>query len=105
MILLNAMRGSGISKCSGNSCCTFVFDELRAYIDYRYSQWHTSVSATAKSLLPSFKSQEQRESDGVDYVVLLHCIPNHIAAHTLFFADRLLFCGIRDGLHGYELSQ
>ena len=100
MISLNAMRGSGISKCSGNSCCTFVFDELRAYIDYCYSQWHTSISATAKSLLPSCKSQQQRESDGVDYVVLLHCIPNPIAAHTLFSADHLLLCGIGDGLDG-----
>ena len=96
------MRGSEINEGSGNSCCTFVFDELKAYIDYCYSQWHTNISATAKSLYPSFKSQEQRESEGADYAVLLCCIPNHITSHTLFSADNLLFCGKGDGLHGYE---
>ena len=97
------MRRSGINECSGNSCFTFVFGELRAYIDYCYSQWHTNISATAKSLCPSCKSQQPRKSEGVDYVVLLNYIPNHIAAHTLFSADRLLLCGKGDGLHGYEL--
>ena len=64
---------------------------------------HIGISTTAKSLCPSCKSQQQREGEGVDYVVLLDCIPSHIAVHTLFSADRLLLCGIRDGLHGYEL--
>ena len=64
---------------------------------------HVGISATAKSLCPSCKSQQQREGEGVDYVVLLDCIPNHIVVHTLFSADRLLLCGIGDGLHGYEL--
>ena len=63
---------------------------------------HIGISVTAKSLCLSCKSQQQRESEGTDYVVLLHCIPNHIAAHYLFSADRLLPCGIGDGLHGYE---
>ena len=66
------------------------------------SQLHIGISAAAKSLCPSCKSQQQQEGDEVDYVVLLDCIPNHIAALTLFFADRLLLCGIGDGLHGYE---
>ena len=64
---------------------------------------HIGISAMAKSLCPSCKSQQQREGEGVVYTVLLHCIPNHMTAHTLFSADRLLLCGIRDGLHGYEL--
>ena len=64
---------------------------------------HIGISATAKSLYPSCKSQQQRESEGTDYVVLLHCIPNHIAVLTLFSTDRLLLCGIGDGLRGYEL--
>ena len=53
--------------------------------------------------MPSCKTQQQREGEGVDYVVLLHYISNHTAAHILFSADRLLLCGIGDGLHGYEL--
>ena len=97
------MRRSGISKCSSNSCYTFVFDELRAYIDYCYSQWHIGISATAKSLCPSCKSQQQRESEGADYTALLYCIPNPIVVHTLFSAVHLLLCGIGDGLHGYEM--
>ena len=64
---------------------------------------HVGISATAKSLCPSCKSQQQLEGEGVDYIVLLHCILNHITSHTLFSADRLLLCGIGDGLHGYEL--
>ena len=64
---------------------------------------HIGISTTARSFCPSCKSQEQRESEGADYVVLLHCIPKHIAALTRFFTDCLLLCGIRDGLHGYEL--
>ena len=64
---------------------------------------HIDISATASSLYPSCKSQQQRESEGTDYAVLLHCILNHIDAHTLFSIDRLLFCGIGDRMHGYEL--
>ena len=64
---------------------------------------HLGISATAKSLCPSCKSQRQQANEGGDYTVLLHCIPNHIAAHTLFSADRLLLCGIGYELHGYEL--
>ena len=69
------------------------------------SQLHIGISAAAKSLCPSCKSQQQQEGDEVDYVVLLHCIPIHIATHTLISTVRLILCGIRDGLHGYELSQ
>ena len=67
------------------------------------SQLHIGISATAKSLCPSCKSQQQREGDGVDFAVLLHCIPSNITTHTLFSADRLLLCDIGDGLHEYEL--
>ena len=104
MILLNAMGGSGISKCRCNSCCLFAFNDWRVNIDGKCSLLHIGISTTAKSLCSSCKSQEQRESEGTDYTVLLHCIPNHIAAHTLFSADRLLLCGIGDGFHGYELQ-
>ena len=103
MVLLKAMRGSKISKCSGNSCCMFAFDERRIHSDCSYSQLLTGISATANSLCPSCKSQQQQANEGADYAVLPHCIPKHIAAHTLFSADRLLLCGIGDGLHGYEL--
>ena len=61
------------------------------------------ISATAKSLCLSYKSQQQQANEGVVYTVLLNYIPSHIDAHTLFSADRLLLCGIGDGLHGYEL--
>ena len=64
---------------------------------------HIDISAASKFICPSCKSQQQQESERVVYTVLLHCIPNHITTHTLFSADRLLLCGIRDGLHGYEL--
>ena len=64
---------------------------------------HIGISATAKSLCLSCESQQQQEGEGTDYAVLLHCIPCHIDAHTLFSTDCLLLCGIRDGLHGYEL--
>ena len=97
------MRGSGISKCSGNSCCVLAFDIRRMDSDCGYSQLCIGISTMAKSLCFSCKSQQQREGEGVDYAVPLHCIPNHITAHTLFSADRLLFCGIGDGFHGYEL--
>ena len=103
MLLLNAMRRSEISKCSGNSCCVLAFNERRMDSYCGYSQRHIDISATARSLCPSCKSQQQREGEGGDYAVLLHCIPNHIAAHTLFSADRLLLCGIGDGFHEYEL--
>ena len=103
MILLNMMRRSWMCKCSGNSCCVIDFNDWRMNMVGECSLLHIGISATAKSLYPSCKSQQQRESEGTDYVVLLHCIPNHIATHTLFSADRLLFCGICDGLHGYEL--
>ena len=82
-----------------------AFDERRMHSDCGYSQLLIVISATAKSLYPSFKSQQQRESEGGDYAVLLCCISNHITSHTLFSADNLLFCGIGDGLHGNELSQ
>ena len=94
MLLLNAMGRSGISKCRCNSCCVFDLNERRMHSDCGYSQLHIGISVTAKSLCPSCKSQQQRESEGTGYIVLLHCIPNQIAAHTLFPADRLLFCGI-----------
>ena len=64
---------------------------------------HIGISATAKSLCPSCKSQQQRKGECIDYVVLLDCIPSHIDAHTLFSADRLLLCDIGYGLQGYEL--
>ena len=64
---------------------------------------HIDISAASKFICPSCKSQQQQESERVVYTVLLHCIPKHITTHTLFSADRLLLCGIRDGLHGYEL--
>ena len=64
---------------------------------------HIGISTTARSFCPSCKSQEQRESEGADYVVLLDCIPKHIAALTRFFTDCLLLCVIGDGLRGYEL--
>ena len=102
MILLNVMRGSGISESSGNSCCVLGFNERRMDSYCGYSQRHIDISATARSLCPSCKSQQQRESEGADYVVLLYCIPKQIAAHTLFFTYCLLLCGIGDGLHGYE---
>ena len=66
------------------------------------SQLHIGISATAKSLCPSCKSQQQREGECVDYVVLLDCIPSHIVVHTLFSAYRLLLCGIGDELHELE---
>ena len=94
MIFLNCISRSGINECSDNSCCVLVFDERRVNIDGKYSRLHIGISATAKSLCPSCKSQQQREGDGFDYTVLLHHIPNHIAAHTLFSAGRLLLCGI-----------
>ena len=97
------MRRSGISKCSDNSCCVLAFDERRMLSDCGYSQLHIGISVTAKSLCLSCKSQQQRESEGVDYTVLLHHISNHITSHTLFSANRLLLCGIGDGLHWYEL--
>ena len=102
MILLKAMRGRKISKCSGNSCCMLAFDDRRmdSYCDY--SQRHIGISTTVKSLCFSCKSQEQREGEGADYVVHLDCISNHISTHTLFSADRLLLYVIGDGLHGYE---
>ena len=37
MLLLNTMRRSGISKCSGNPCCMLVFDERRMDSDCSYS--------------------------------------------------------------------
>ena len=64
---------------------------------------HLGISATAKSFCPSCKSQRQQANEGGEYTVLLYCITNHIAAHTLFSAVHLLLCGIGDGLHGYEL--
>lgn len=103
MVLLNAMKRSGINECSGNSSCVPAFHEWRVNIDGECSSLHIDISATAWSLCPSCKSQQQRESERVVYTVLLHCIPKHITTHTLFSADRLLLCGIRDGLHGYEL--
>ena len=99
------MRGSGISESSGYSCCVLDLNEWRVNMVVEWSWLHISMSTTARSFCPSCKSQQQREGEGGDYAVLLHCIPNHIAAHTLFSADRLLLCGIGDGLHGYELSQ
>ena len=103
MLLLNTMGRSGINECSDNSCCVLAFDERRVNIDGECSRLHIDISTTAKSGCSSCKSQQQQEGEGVDYTVLLHHIPNHIAAHTLFSTDRLLLCGIGDGLHGYEL--
>ena len=103
MLLLNWMRGSGINEHSGNSCCMLGFNDWRVNMVVECSQLHIGISVTAKSLCPSCESQQQREGEGFDFAVLLHCILNHIAAHTLFSTDRLLLCGIGDGLHGYEL--
>ena len=94
MLSLNCMSRSGVNECSGNSCCVLNLNDWRMNMVGKCSQLHIGISAAAKSLCPSCKSQQQRESEGTDYIVLLHCIPNHIAAHTLFPADRLLFCGI-----------
>ena len=80
----------------------FAFDERRMHSDCGYSQLLTGISATAKSFCPSCKSQRQQANEGGDYTVLLHCIPKHIAAHTLFSAVHLLLCGIGDRMHGYE---
>ena len=102
MILLNVMRGSGINEHSGNSSCVIGFNKWRVNMVGECSQLHIDISAASMFLCLSCKSQRQQANEGVDYVVLLHCIPNHIAALTLFFADRLLLCGIGDGLHGYE---
>ena len=99
MILLDVMGESGINECSGNSCCVLAFNEWRMNMVGACFCLHIGISATAKSLSLSCKSQQQQEGEGVDYVVLLHCIPNHIAAHTLFCADRLLLCGIGDRMH------
>ena len=96
------MRRSGISKCSDNSCCLFAFNDWRVNIYWDCSRWHIGISATAKSLCPSCKSQRQQANEGGDYTVLLHCIPNHIDAHTLFSTDCLLLCGIGDELHELE---
>ena len=90
-------------KCSGNSCCMLGFNDWRVNMVGECSQLHIGISVTAKSLCLSCKSQQQQEGEGGDYTVLLHYIPNHTATHTLFSADRLLLCGIGDGLHGYEL--
>ena len=79
-----------------------AFDERRMHSDCGYSQLLIVISATAKSLYPSCKSQQQREGECVDYVVLLDCIPSHIVVHTLFSAYRLLLCGIGDELHELE---
>ena len=37
MVLLNVMRGSGISESSGNSCCVPAFHEWRMNIDGKCS--------------------------------------------------------------------
>ena len=97
------MSRNGISKRSGNSCCVLNLNEWRVNMVGECSQLHIGISARATSLCPSCKSQEQRESEGIDYAVPLDCIPIPIATHTLFSAYRLLFCGIWDGLHGCEL--
>lgn len=97
------MRRKWESKCDGDSCCVLPIKERSVNIDGGYSLLHIGISARATSLCPSGNTQQQRESDGVDYAVLLHCIPIPIATHILFSADRLLFCGIWDGLHGFEL--
>ena len=96
------MRGSGISESSGNSSCVPAFHEWRMNMVGECSWLHIGISTTATSLCPSCKSQQQREGECVDYVVLLDCIPSHIVVHTLFSADRLLLYVIGDGLHGYE---
>ena len=103
MLLLNWMRRSGINECSGNSSCVLGFNDWRMNMVGECSQLHIGISATAKSLCLSCKSQQQWESERVVYTVLLDCIPKHITTHTLFSADRLLLCGIGDGMHGYEL--
>ena len=99
------MKGEGVGCASLGvfSCCVLAFIDWRVNIDGECSWLHIGISATAKSLCPSCKSQQQQANEGGDYVVLLYCIPNYIVAHTLFFTDRLLLCGIGDGLHGYEL--
>ena len=102
-IMLNWMRRGWESKCDGDSCCVLPIKERSMNIDGECPQLHIGISARAASLCPSCKSQEQRESEGIDYAVLLDCIPIPTATHTLFSADRLLHCGICDGLHGYEL--
>lgn len=101
--MLNWMRRRWESKCDGDSCCVLPIKEWRVNIDGKCPQLHIGISARATSLCPSCKSQEQRESEGIDYAVPLDCIPIPIATHTLFSADRLLLCGIGDGMHGYEL--
>lgn len=101
--MLNWMRRRWESKCDGDSCCVLPIKEWRVNIDGKCPQLHIGISARATSLCPSCKSQEQRESEGIDYAVPLDCIPIPIATHTLFSAYRLLFCGIWDGLHGCEL--
>ena len=37
VILLNMMRGSGISESSGNSCCVIDFNDWRVNIDGKCS--------------------------------------------------------------------
>ena len=102
VVLLNMMRRSGINECRCDSSCVPAFHEWRMNMVGECSWLHIGISTTAKSLCPSCKSQQQREGEGVDYVVLLDCIPSHIVVHTLFSADRLLLYVIGDGLHGYE---
>lgn len=97
------MRRRWESKCDGDSCCVLPIKEWRVNIDGECPQLHIGISARTTSLCPSCKLQEQRESEGIDYAVPLNCIPIPIATHTLFSAERLLFCGIWDGLRGYEL--
>ena len=53
VILLNAMGGSGKSKCSGNSCCVIDFNDWRMNMVGECSQLHIGISATANSLCPS----------------------------------------------------
>ena len=102
MLLLNVMRGSGISESSGYSCCVLDLNEWRVNMVGECSQLHIGISVTAKSLCLSCKSQQQQANEGGDYSVLLHCIPKHIASHTLFSTNHLLLYVIGDGLHGYE---
>ena len=96
------MRRSWMCKCSGNSCCMLGFNDWRVNMAGECSWLHIGISATAKSLCLSCESQQQQEGEGTDYAVLLHCIPCHIDAHTLFSTDCLLLCGIGDELHELE---